>query len=114
MKKAITFFLILISFPALACWKLKAQINIAGEQLRIDQKIVHGKVYSFTTGPYLVDIKMPEAKQIIWIVSEKKNLTLKKLFTHPIAVRLNEEIKSDVLKIKGTQQAHMNFEVSEI
>lgn len=98
----------------MACWNLNAQIDIAGEHLTINQKIVHDKVYSFASGHYLIDIKMPKAENIIWTVTEKNGLTLKKLFSKAIGVILNSQTKSEQFKMSNNEFAQISFQVKEI
>lgn len=52
----------LISFSALACWNLKADLQTGSDKVSFNQKMEHDKTYSIPAGPYVFHIKMPSQK----------------------------------------------------
>ncbi len=114
MRILVVLVFVALSFSCFACWKIEAQIDIHNEHVTINQKIIHDKIYSFASGPYLIDIKMPDSDHVVWSVNEKKGITLIKHFTKTIIVKLNAPIKREAIKMKDNQFALMNLNVSEI
>lgn len=96
MLKLITSVLILlVSFSAFPCWHFEGKLAVDGETFKVNQKIVHGKDYSFPMGNWILTlsatpIKGSKNNLVKYQVQEKKGTAL------TLVTKGEEEVKDGV------------------
>lgn len=96
MKNLFLLFYILISSSAFACMNLKANLNLNGKELLIDQKVDHDQTYSFMKDNYIVNIILPsgQAKGVYFVdlkVDLKDGNSLKRVSNGQLIVKNQKE-----------------------
>ena len=78
--KIIALFLALISFSAIACWKVEGTVGLDGETYKINQKFDHEKEYSISMGTFILNMTLNSGKgkthKVRYTLFEKKGIKL--------------------------------------
>ena len=85
---------LLLSFNAIACWKMQGEISIGSKTMKLDQKINHDQKYSFHKPPYLIHLSVTTQdgrKTLSFEVLEKTGLELARVSSGKM--RLKEQWK---------------------
>ena len=112
--KYLALILALVSVNAFACWNLKAELQTGDKRVSLNQKFDHDKTYSFPSGPYIFNVKMPSKKNrpasmpdrpgthlVIITVDEKQGTSLKEVATGMILVKADQEATMTVSKTEN-------------
>ena len=74
------FTFLLLSFNAIACWKVEGTFSVDGESYKINNRFDHNKEYLFPMGNFIVKMLLkPQDKKrntLIYTIHEKKGTTL--------------------------------------
>jgi hypothetical protein len=80
LKNCFLAFLILVSLPAFACWKIDGTLGIDGETFKFEQKFEPGKEYSLPLGTFILGLKLTPTKNskvlVSYSVQERKEKKL--------------------------------------
>jgi hypothetical protein len=81
LKKLFCLLLLLLSFNALACWKVDGSFAVDGDTWKINNKFEHDKEYIFPMGTFILKLKIKPGKEkekqtLLYTVHEKKGITL--------------------------------------
>lgn len=85
---------LLFSFPTYACWLLQGEVKINHTQIKINQKVSLGKVYSFSQHDYLLNISLPMAGKdfIQYEVLKRSSNELTPLSTGDLLLAKNQKM----------------------
>lgn len=79
LKKIFLLTTLLLSFNALACWKVEGELAVDGESWKINQKFIHNKDYSFPMGTFILTLSIKPGEknnhQLKYSLMEKKGIT---------------------------------------
>lgn len=119
--KMLAIALTLISFQAVACWKMQATFSINEDVVKINQKIDHDKTYSFNAGKHLFHVKIPSATSTqkdthsVEIGSQKKTgLTLSEISQEKVIARTGTETTMTRQDPETGETTTFTLKISEI
>lgn len=111
---------LLLTLPALACFRMQGDVAVDGETFKIDQKLEHDKQYTLPMGSFIFNLKLTKFKDsktkhhVKFSLHEKKGT---KLILVTDGEEDLEETKSRELYAKGKEgqpNSIINFKLTNI
>ena len=103
MRLLLSLVLLMVSVPALACWRLHGKFTVKNETKEFEHKVLHDKSYSFPHGDLIMTLIIPskfqtpprlkDAKDLHFVditISEKKGTKLKEVTRGQVIVKGSE------------------------
>jgi len=95
MKILLIFISLIFSNAGLACWNLKGAFKADSYVVEVNQKFIHGKVYSYSMGPYILHIRIPKLEEV--------QITLDKQVEH---------IDQQIFNLKNVKKIRFNKKIT--